>query len=200
MREICFPTLRTLSRFVSLRKFRKIMKTKTVDSNGITALLERRINNTGISSDDSSFDTSFAAEAFTRLCLDSLRNCRITPDISITVSNLFFASVREETAAVLLINKRMRIKKIDIIARGYKARMSEFTDDIVYLCKKHNCNGCIVILNYSYKGSELKEVHDINKLYVDLLNESITLIDCIKNTYPKMKSVITPYTTKGYVK
>lgn len=176
------------------------MKTNTVDTNGITALLDKRINNADIASDVSSFETSFVAETYTRLCLDSLKNCRITPDIVITVANLFFASAREETAAVLLINRRMHIKKIDVIARGYKAKISEFTDDIVFLCKKHNCSGCVVILNYSYKGSELKEIYDINKLYVELSNECITLIDCVKNVYPSTKSVITPYTTKGYSK
>ncbi|MBE6709044.1 MAG: hypothetical protein E7578_07380 [Ruminococcaceae bacterium] len=176
------------------------MSKNNFSSNDITELLEKRILNTDHSIDECGFDTLFAAEAYSKLCLDSLKSCRITPDIVLFASKLFFALTREETAAVMLINKQKKIKKIDVISRGYKAVLSEFFDDIQYLCKKHNCKGCVVIFNYSYKGSSLKELYDINSLFNYLSSSGITLIDCIKNSNSATGSIILPFTDKGYPK
>lgn len=147
-----------------------------------------------------SFESVFCSNAFSRICINILENYRINPESMLLCARFYLSFLNEETAAAIFIDRQQKIKEIRRFARGYKAKISEFTEEIAHMCETYHTKRFVVIFNYDYKGTPFDELYDIDKFYNHMSKNGFKIIDCIKVTNGKASSLILPYNNNGYKK
>lgn len=133
----------------------------------------------GADADVTDTDTELLVQAYSDICIRLLKKCKMTRATACAVGNFYMMSRTTPTAAVMLIDKHRRIKSIVLFATNYKARLSEFSEELLCICKNAKVKKCIVIFNYRYKDTQYRELVDINRLYKALDAGGIRLLDAI---------------------
>ena len=146
----------------------------------------------------SEYNALFYCQTYSRLCLELLKKCRITPDIVNFADRLYLMNEGAPASALILIDRKMKIKDIILLTQGFRPALSEFTDDIAAICADCGVKRCAVIYNFIFKGTKVQELIDMNKLYCGLKDYGILLTDAVQFAGGKAESVMLPYDKSGY--
>jgi len=171
---------------------------KFLDADEINTLVSDYWNGTLDPQKKYSFTGSLHAQAFIKISLGILQKCRITNDIVKMAAKLYLMLLSEPTIAVILVDRRMKIKDIVVCSEGYRPRFSEFIEEISHQCITNKVKKCILIYNFPFKGEFIEELLDIDKLYNELMQKKLILIDAIRVIGTSVTAMIYPINNSGY--
>lgn len=146
------------------------------------------------------FDTVFHCNVFSHICIKTLSKAPITPISVQTIAKQFLIHYNKPMSFLILVNRQMRVKTIEKVSMGYKAKLSEFDSDITRLCTRNKCKKCIVIYNYQYKKGKPDAVFDLDLLFRKLLENNICLVDAVCLLDNGAENIISIYNKSGYEK
>lgn len=161
-----------------LKKMNNSTKKSFYNKKELTCLINSYLSgSTGANEAD--LHARLLAQSYSDIGIRILKRCVITRAIACAVGRLYMMYRTVPTAALMLIDRRGKIKNIVLFAEKYRPRLSEFSEELCALCKNAKVKKCIVIFNYRYRDTEYRELLDINRLYKFLDGRGIRLLDAI---------------------
>ena len=142
--------------------------------------------------------TVFNGHVYAHLCESILSGAKITPIIAQTIAKFHLMHYVKPMSFLIFINRRRRVKDIVNLTTGFRAVISDFTNDIVRMCGENKCNKCILIYNYVYKKGPTAEIYDLNSLYNGLAGNGICLVDAIRYHNSTAENIISKFNKNGY--
>lgn len=145
-----------------------------------------------------SFAEDLAARTYCELCLRSLKKLTLTPFVAEKIAKTYLHFKSNKVASLIIIGKNNKVKDIVDFARDYKAKLDNFTDEILFIASQQKSSKFIVIFNFNHKKSGYDEFRDIDELYQKLKKHNVILCDVIKVINGNSTMFISPFNKSGY--